>query len=226
MSPSSKGEADGRAGLSRKHRRRVCIAVPLAALVALIALAPLAQAAPTRTLAINTASAGPTVAFRGFDGNPALAFDFNGDGRKEIVAQNDNQYAYVFSSLTGNLLAELKTTFPSGWSARTFNGPEAYTENGVSHLVLVNSAAYVTSYKFVPDGSDGTHFSFVKEWQRRMADCNSNPGSDSKPTLGDLDRDGKLEIVVTTEEQGIFALRTDGRLLWKNCLNGGNAEAV
>src|SRR5688572_3198050 len=189
MSPSSKGEADGRAGLSRKHRRRVCIAVPLAALVALIALAPLAEAAPTRTLSINTASAKPTVAFRGFDGNPALAFDFNGDGRKEIVAQNDNQYVYVFSSKTGDLLAQKKTTFPSGWGARTFNGPEAYRQDGVAHLVVVNSAAYVTSYRYDPTAStaSSTHFPFAKEWEKRMTGCHSNPSSDSKPAIGDLD---------------------------------------
>ena len=52
----------------------------------------------------------------------------------------------------------------------------------------------------------------------------SNPGADSKPVLADLDKDGRLEIIAATEEYGIFALRDNGALYWKNCMGGGNAE--
>jgi hypothetical protein len=192
----------------------------------LVAHAPVAEAAITRTLAINGASAGPAVAFKGFDGNPPKAFDFNGDGRKEIVAQNDNQYVYVFSSKTGKILYQKKTWFPSGWAARTFNGPEAYLEDGVAHLVIVNSAAVVSSYRYDPAASSWTGFVFKHEWSKRVTGCHSNPGSDSKPTLGDVDGDGKMDIVVTTEETGVYALRGNGQEIWRRCISGGNAEAV
>ncbi|MEA3204202.1 MAG: hypothetical protein QOI63_1882, partial [Thermoplasmata archaeon] len=198
----------------------------LAAPLLLLALG--ANAATTRTLQIDTVSAQPLVPFRTFDGNPPKLFDINGDGRQEIIAQNDNQYAYVFDSATGAILAQLKTTFPSGWGARTFNGPEAavFDSAGTVRIVLQNSAAVVTMYRFERAQGDAFHWSFTKEWERRLSDCYSNPGSDSKPVLVDLDRDGHYEILATTEESGLYALREDGSLYWKKCIGGGNADMV
>jgi len=97
----------------------ILLAVPL-----LLVIAPTGAAATTRVLAINTASAHPTVAFSGFDANPPKVFDFNGDGKLEIIAQNDNQWVYVFDSRTGAILFQARTTLPAGWGARSFNGPE------------------------------------------------------------------------------------------------------
>jgi hypothetical protein len=198
----------------------------LLVLLAAAALAlPLAAGATTRTLTITAAIAHPVHPFKAFDGDPPRTFDFNGDGRQEIIAQNDNQYAYVFDSRTGASLAEVTTTFPPGWGARSFNGPEAYTEGGVAHLVLENSAAYVTSFRFDKAASTATHFVFAKEWERHLDTCHASPGSDAKPVLVDLDRDGHYEIVASTEEVGVYALRADsGALYWKACIGGGNAE--
>ena len=210
--------------MGRRLAVLVALAVALPAAVVLVA-AP-AEGAPVRVLAITTASAQPAVPFAGFDGNPPRTFDFDGDGDQEIVAQNDNQYAYVLDARTGQILAQLKTTFPAGWGARSFNGPEAYREGNETVLVLVNSAAYLTKYRFDKAASTATSFAFVKQWERRMADCFSAPGSDSKPTLADLDRDGRMDILGTTEESGLFAYRGDGSLMWKACLAGGNAEAT
>ena len=188
---------------------------------------PQADAATTRTLAITTGSADPQVAFKTFDSVPLKVFDFNGDGQLEIVAQNDNQWVYIFDSKTGAILAEVTTKFPSGWGARSFNGPEAavMTGNGAPRLIVMNSAAYLTSFRLDTATSTPTKLVLVKEWERRLTDCFSNPGSDSKPTLADLDRDGRLEIVATTEESGIYAVRADGSLMWKSCVGGGNADA-
>jgi heme/copper-type cytochrome/quinol oxidase subunit 2 len=198
-----------------------------AALVVAAALAvvPAAEAAPTRALTITAATAQPQTPFKGFDGNPAKAFDLDGDGRLEILAQNDNQRLYVFSSATGGRLAELMTTFPAGWGARTFNGPEAYRDaDGVAHIVVANSAATVTSFRYDAAASTATGFRFVKEWERRTTDCHANPGMDAKPTLADLDRDGALEILVGVEELGVVALRANGALYWKKCIGGGNGD--
>ena len=185
-----------------------------------------AEAAATRTLAITTASADPTVPFAGFDGNPLKVYDIDGDGDLEILAQNDNQWLYIFDSRTGALLAELKTVFPPSWGARTFNGPEVNVmkDDGKVHLILLNSAATLTSYTYDPLASTNVHLGFTKDWERRLSDCYTNPGADSKPVLSDLDRDGDLEIVVSTEESGIYAVRDDGSLLWAKCIGGGNAE--
>jgi hypothetical protein len=183
-------------------------------------------ASTTRALTISTQSASPQVAFQAFDGNPPKVFDFNQDGVLEIIAQNDNQYVYVFDSQTGAILHELKTKFPPGWGARSFNGPEAAVlmhGDGV-HLIVANSAATITSYRFDAVNSNHSKFKFIKEWDRRLNDCFPNPGMDSKPVLVDLDLDRRLEIVAATEESGIFALRADGTILWKACVGGGNAE--
>jgi hypothetical protein len=202
-------------------------AAGLLVLPLLLATVPGAQAATSRTLAITTATAHPLVAFADFDGNPPKLYDIDGDGQLEIIAQNDNNWVYVFDSKTGALLSELTTTFPTGWAARTFNGPEVsmFTTDGKMHLIVANSAATITSFLYDPLGSSRTHFAFVKEWERRLNDCFANPGMDSKPVLADLDRDGRFEILGNTEEFGVYALRsTDGSLYWKNCLGGGNAE--
>ncbi len=195
----------------------------------LLAFVPGAEAATTsRTLTISTATAHPQVPFGGFDGNPPKLFDLDGDGRKEIIAQNDNQWVYVFDSQTGEILAELRTTLPPGWGARSFNGPEAavFDAAGTVRLIVQNSAAVVTSFRLDLGASTDHDLVFVKEWDVRLTGCNSNPGSDSKPVLADLDRDGRYEIVASTEENGLYALRDNGQQYWRNCLGGGNAEAT
>lgn len=186
------------------------------------------QAATTRTLAITTASARPTVPFALFDGAAPKLFDIDGDGDREVIAQNDNQWVYVFDSRTGALLSELRTTLPSGWGARSINAPEVaiLSGDGKVHVVLANSAATVTSYTYDPAANSGGRLAFKKDWERRLTDCHASPGMDSKPVLADLDKDGRLEILAATEESGVFALRADGSVYWKKCIGGGNAEPV
>jgi hypothetical protein len=192
--------------------------------LATLLLAASGALAATRVLAITTASAHPATAFKTFDGNPAKTFDLDGDGDLEVLAQNDNDVLYVFDGATGRILAELKSTYPAGWGARTFNGPEAYRDGGVTHVVQENSAAVVTSWRLDAAASNATHLAFAKEWERRLNDCFSGAGADSKPVLADLDRDGRPEILGGTEESGVYALRADGSLYWKKCISGGNGE--
>lgn len=193
--------------------------------LAFVAMAGDTAPAATPTLAVWNSTAHPQVPFKGFD-SASKSFDFNGDGQLEIIAQNDNHWVYILDSRTGAILAQLTTTIPSYWQARSFNVPEVavFDSEGTVRLILQNSAAYITSYRFDPAASSATSFSFEKEWERRLDDCHPDPGSDSKPVLGDLDGDGQFEIVAATEELGIYALRQDGSIYWKNCMGGGNAE--
>jgi hypothetical protein len=219
----------GRPAKARRVERRALAALA-AALVLVPALLVLssdeADAATTRALAITSATARPTVPYGAFDGQHPKVFDIDGDGDLEIIAQNDNQWVYVFDSRTGGLLTEMKTVFPSGWGARSMNAPEVVvlSGDGKVHLVVANSAATVTSYTYDTLGSTSLRFAFKKDWERRLTTCHTNPGMDSKPVLADLDKDGRLEILAATEESGIYALRADGSVMWSKCIGGGNGE--
>lgn len=189
-------------------------------------LAPPAAAATTLALTIDSTTARPTVNFTAFDAYPPKLYDFDGDGNKEIIAQNDNRYIYVFDSRNGTLLAELKTSYPTGWGARPINGPEAaiLVHGAQARVIVTNSAAYVASFRFEGLQDNGSAFRFVKEWERRLSDCFTNPGMDAKPVLADLDKDGDLEILLQTEELGVYALHHTGQMYWKQCIGGGNGE--
>lgn len=205
----------------------ILVALLVALPAAMVLLADRAEAATTRTLAITSATARPTVPYALFDGTYPKVFDIDRDGDLEIIAQNDNQWVYVFDSRTGGLLAELKTVFPSGWGARSMNAPEVAITSGDGkvHLIVANSAATITSYTYEPVGSTTTKFIFKKDWERRLTGCYGNPGMDSKPVLADLDKDGVLEILAATEEVGVYALRsTTGAVYWQKCIGGGNAD--
>jgi hypothetical protein len=183
------------------------------------------DAQTVRALAITPAVAQPNAPWSLFDGNPLRLYDINGNGRQEIIAQNDNHWAYVIDSETGRVLAELRNTLPPGWGARTFNGPEAgvLVPGGDVHVVLANSASVIAAYRFDAAQSTAESFHFDRVWEVRVNECQEISGMDAKIVLADLTLDGKLEILAATEESGIYALRHDGTLLWKKCISGGNA---
>lgn len=214
--------------MNRAIHRRILLPVAAVAMLALTltTLSPEAGAATSRVLTISNDNTNPSVPFKAFDAKPVKLFDLDGDGDLEIIAMNDNNRVYVFDSRDGDMLAELPTRVPSGWGARNLNAPEAavMSDGGSVRLVVANSAAYITMFEFDPGGSSSNHFKFNKLWERRLNDCFDNPGMDSRPLLADLNRDGKFEIIASTEESGVYALRDNGALYWKRCIGGGNAE--
>jgi len=163
-----------------------------------------------------------------FDAPPILAFDFDGDGRKEVVAHGNDSRVWVFSA-DGKVLAQLSTRYPPAWHReRILNAVEAgvLAPGEPPSLVVTNHAAYVTVFRFDAGASSRSSFVFAKAWERRADECHRSPSMDAKPTLADVDRDGRLEILVQTEEIGFYALRADGTTLWKQCWAGGNGAPV
>ncbi len=206
--------------------RKVPAVAGLVLLLALSVFSSVVHASGTdRVLTITEEDVDPKKPWSTFDGNPPKVFDFDGDGQMEIIAQNDNHRAYVFDSQDGSLLAEKKATVPSGWGARTFNGPEAavLTPGGDPYLILASSAAFITAYRFDADRSTSGSFHFEKMWEKRVDSCFSGPGMDAKVVFADLDQDGTLEILAATEQSGVYALRHDGSMMWSRCIGGGNA---
>lgn len=163
-----------------------------------------------------------------FDSKPK-AIDIDGDGRDEIVALGNDSKVYVFDTAGGRVLSRMETTLVPGWYIDHVLNP---VEAGVLRpgeevtLVVANSAAYVAAWRYDPGASSDTAFAFTKVWERRMNMCNPQPSMDSRPVLSDLDGDGTLEILIQTEEIGVFALKADGTTLWKQCWGGGNADPV
>ncbi len=163
-----------------------------------------------------------------FDAAPK-AFDIDGDGVDEIIAMAKDTKVYVFRALTGQVLAALPTSYPPAWHIdRVLNGVEAgiLRPGEPATLVVTDHAAYVAAWKFNPAKSNDDQFTFDRQFNRRMTECHKSPGMDAKAALGDLDGDGRLEIVVQTEETGFYALRADGTTLWRQCWSGGNSAPV
>lgn len=156
-------------------------------------------------------------------------YDIDGDGVQEIVAHSNDTIVYVFDSSTGRTLAQLPTTHPPGWYIESvLNAPVVATlaPGQNPSVVITNHAAFVSAWQFVPSESTATSFTFEKSWERRVNTCFKDSGMDAPPVPADLDGDGTLEILVQTEENGLFALNHNGTTLWHHCWSGGNAAPV
>lgn len=156
-------------------------------------------------------------------------YDIDGDGVKEIIAHSGDRKVYVFDSQTGHALAVLKTHYPPAWYVQQVtNAPSVgVLEPGdPPSIVIGNHASYVSAWRFMPDESTSKRFVFDKTWEVRTDRCYRSPGMDARPVLGDLTGDGRMEILVQTEEMGLFALGSDGSTLWSQCWSGGNGAPV
>jgi hypothetical protein len=165
----------------------------------------------------------------GIFSGPMATYDLNGDGHLEIIAHSTDRKVYVFSSQTGKALAVLPTTYPPAWYIdQILNGVRvAVLEPGDPPSILIaNHASYITAWKFLPDESRKDRFEFEKSWEVRTTQCYRHPGNDSDAVPADLTGDGKMEILVHTEEQGLYALNSDGTTLWSHCWAGGNGPAA
>jgi outer membrane protein assembly factor BamB len=198
-----------------------------ALLAALLALVPVAAALPTleRTIAPGAG------AFNGLE----MAFaDFRGDGHIEVVAQSDDGSVYVLDPRTGTTLARFAPgnagCTSSCYSFEGVSGPINAPQvmdmdgDGLLDVVVANTAAVVARYEFNPGASSATHFAFDKKWEHRYNQYQSFTTMDASPVVADLNGDGKKDIVVVTEEKGVFAVRVDGSTMWQMGVPGGHAS--
>ena len=199
-----------------------------ALLVTLLLLLPAvgtALAATTATVEISNANANETHFMKAFDA-PAMALgDFDGDGKAEIVAHNDNQYVYVLSSTQARVLAEYRTDHPSGWGVRPINDPAVadVDNDGRLDIVAVNSAGVVCVHEYA-GGTSTTSMTFERRWCKRMSTFDGETtGADAGAWVEDVDGDGRKEIFSQTEKIGQFAFNHDGSTRWAKNGYGGNS---
>lgn len=159
---------------------------------------------------------------------PMEAYDFDGDGSKEIIAQSTDKKVYVFSSETGRALAVLRTKYPPAWHIdQALNGVQVgVLEPGQPpSLVLANHAGYLSAWRFVPGESDGDAFVFERTWEKRASGCENNPSIDGTAIMVDVDGDERPELFVQSEEVGLYGFSAvDGSQIWKQCWGGGNGS--
>ena len=235
------GETGERAG-------RVQVAAVLAAGLLLLAVlagvqgraAPEGATATWRTvLTIDTDSARPDKPFEAFDAASLNLYDFNGDGRMEIVSFNDNNRLYVFDAGNGAILAEIEPTHPEGWAARDIN-PVSIGDlrgDGVPCMVVPNSASYLGAWCYDAAGSHAGRFSFTRVWEVKVDAARfhkgfldsrpwlkgASPGMDGNAYMADVDGDGAKEVFVETDGYpGQFAFNADGTHRWSDPRWDGN----
>ncbi|MEA3198878.1 MAG: hypothetical protein QOE90_306 [Thermoplasmata archaeon] len=195
-------------------------------LVAILLLAPVAAAIATLTRTIAPGAAP-------FNGLQMALADFRGDGKLEVVAQSDDGNVYVLDPATGATLARFapgnagcaSTCYSFEGVSGPINAPVVtdLDGNGKLDVVLADTAAVVARFEIDPAASSASQLVFTKLWEHRYNQYQSFTTMDASPTVADLNGDGKLDVVVATEETGIFAVRPDGSTLWAQALPSGHA---
>jgi outer membrane protein assembly factor BamB len=198
-----------------------------AALLALVLLLPLAAGLPSLVRTLSPASAP-------FNGLQLALADFRGDGHLEVVAQSDDGNVYVMDPATGATLA----TFAPGnagctsscYSFEGVSGPinapvvADVDGNGRLDVIVADTAAVVARFEVDPARSTSTSLAFDKIWEHQYNQYQSFTTMDATPVVGDLLGNGQLDVVVATEETGVFAVRPDGSTLWQQPLPSGHAS--
>lgn len=161
------------------------------------------------------------------------AADLNNDGLAEIVADRDQLYVHAYSG-SGSALA--------GWPARTYLDPARTTWGQDRYIEFTNNAPalgdldgdgvpeVITSGK-VRDPLVGSGDPVVAStllvlnaagqrpacWQTPPLTgqpLNADYGPSQAPALGDLDGDGRLDIIVVNDDGRVRAYTGSGRLRW------------
>lgn len=157
--------------------------------------------------------------------------NITGDSFAEIITGRDHRYMYAYTASGANVGGWPRETYVSGSSGLymefTNNGAAIGDLNGDGVQEIVTAAKVRNSSHqesntavvvFKPDGTRHTGWSSAKLHGAPL--YNSFPPS-MYPALGDLDADGKLEIVVAMADGYTRAYRENGTLMWQhNFANG------
>ncbi|MHA1828652.1 MAG: FG-GAP-like repeat-containing protein, partial [Candidatus Heimdallarchaeaceae archaeon] len=125
------------------------------------------------------------------DSSPALG-DIDNDGKLEVIVGNWDGYLYALNAEDGTLLWSYKA------NSIIFSSPALGDIDGDSKLEVVVGCD--DGYLYTLNGEDGTLLYLYDAGAEYPI-----PGVLSSPALGDIDRDGKLEVVVGSEDDNVYA---------------------
>ncbi|MEA3200903.1 MAG: hypothetical protein QOE90_2331 [Thermoplasmata archaeon] len=195
---------------------------------------------------ITSADAGPAKRFEAFDTASLVLADVDGDGRQEVVTQNDNNHVYVLDAARGRILAELTTTHPGNdsWGARDINPVSVgrLEPGGPICLVVPNGAGYVSAWCYQGKDLVTGRLRFQERWEidaspwlyekgyaaaHPWVDTTQRPGLDGDAFLADVTGDGRPEVFLETDgPAGQLSFGPDGKYRWSTSMWDGNAGAV
>jgi hypothetical protein len=140
--------------------------------------------------------------------------DVNNDGRSDLVAITYSDLR-VYSGANGNLLWSLPQPAPGeDWRAACAVGD--FDGNGRADLAVATYGNGVITLR-VRRGENGSVLT-------NLGTINNSSGSLTMRGLGDLNGDGKQEVVVATEQSGAYVLNGNtGAVLWTLPLPGNDA---
>jgi subtilisin family serine protease len=123
--------------------------------------------------------------------------DLQGDGNKEVITAGAGNSLYAYNK-DGSIVAGFPITIPS--TEAFFNPPiVADLDGDLLPEIIINATILSTNYKklyiFKGDGS------LYPGWTPRTIVA-ANPYDDPSPSVGDIDGDGKNELVTVTNDVG------------------------
>lgn len=161
---------------------------------------------------------------------PVVA-DLDGDGRREIIVSVREHYASTNSIYAFHPDLTPVTGFPAGGYSTTNGGPgyvsspavADFNNDGQLKIAVVaspnngNDPNYTKNVVIMVDSRG----QMVPGWPRIFG---TNNGDDSPPAVGDIDRDGRKELVFATVDGYVRIFRPDGTLSAQWQFNQAAAE--
>jgi hypothetical protein len=135
--------------------------------------------------------------------SPAFG-DFNGDGKLDLVVPNNDELADGKSGLI--LLGNGDGTFSAGTALRSLDPSAAvvgdFNGDGIQDIAIVNTGSTGSVDIYLGEG-DGTFPTMTKYAESTSSDYRSI-------VIGDFNRDGHPDLIITDHNQGVIVLLGNG----------------